>query len=116
MIPRPSPSTDFGNGIVNHNFEMPKMDVVDGEHHGDGCLNRVKMGVIYCMERFFFWYGRLVADWPITFVLACVLLTTVSGFGLMFFTEESTGTKLWIKEDSSARWCRSTLYYTFASS
>ena len=56
------------------------------------------------MEQFFFAYGRLVASKPGVFISLSIVLTVASSYGFKFFYQENTGTKLFIPEDSSARY------------
>ena len=61
-------------------------------------------GVIQkAIEAFFYNYGSMVAKHPWKTIGACVLLTVLLGLGLLKFTQENTGIKLWIPRDSSQR-------------
>ena len=40
-------------------------------------------GVIGSLEKFFTWYGRLVATYPKTAIVSCILVTIGGGLGLL---------------------------------
>ena len=48
------------------------------------------------LERYFRWHGRLVATYPLLFLLATTITTVMFGLGLISFREESDLTALWV--------------------
>ena len=67
------------------------------------CSNAFRSLIENAMDTFFFNYGKLVATYPCTFIVLCVILTAVCGAGMINFRMENTGLKLWIPYDSSQR-------------
>ena len=63
----------------------------------------LKTAIIGGIERGFQSYGETVARKPWYFILACVLLTALSGLGLFRFRAENEGIKLWIPRNSDFR-------------
>lgn len=52
------------------------------------------------LERFYYWYGKKVATYPLAFSLICIIVCTLSGIGLYGYNEEANPYKLWIPQDS----------------
>ena len=48
------------------------------------------------LERYFRWHGRLVATYPLLFLLATTITTVMFGLGLISFREEADLTALWV--------------------
>ena len=48
------------------------------------------------LESYFRWHGRLVATYPVLFLLGTVMTTVMFGMGLISFREESDLTALWV--------------------
>ena len=48
------------------------------------------------LERYFRWHGKLVATYPLLFLLATTITTVMFGLGLISFREESDLTALWV--------------------
>ena len=51
-------------------------------------------------ERFFYWWGCAVASNPYKVILATLLLTGLCSLGLLNFTSEADGWKIWLPEGS----------------
>ena len=47
----------------------------------------VQYGIIGSLERFFTWYGCLVATYPKTSIILCILATVGGGLGLLRFVK-----------------------------
>jgi len=60
-------------------------------------------GVISSLERFFTWYGCLVATYPKTAIIVCILATVGGGLGLLRFYEEGDAAALVIPTHSEFR-------------
>lgn len=60
-------------------------------------------GVISSLERFFTWYGCLVATYPKTAIIVCILATVGGGLGLIRFYEEGDAAALVIPTHSEFR-------------
>eukprot|EP00092_Neocalanus_flemingeri_P023513 GFUD01025500.1.p1 GENE.GFUD01025500.1~~GFUD01025500.1.p1 ORF type:complete len:1021 (+),score=134.31 GFUD01025500.1:157-3219(+) len=60
-------------------------------------------GVISSLERFFTWYGCLVATYPKTAIVCCILATLGGGLGLLRFYEEGDAAALVIPTYSEFR-------------
>ena len=60
-------------------------------------------GIISALERFFTWYGSLVATYAKTAILICVAATVAGGLGLARFYEEGDAAALVIPKDSEFR-------------
>ena len=57
------------------------------------------------LERYFRWHGKLVATYPLLFLLATTITTVMFGLGLISFREEADLTALWVpvgRRDSPA--------------
>jgi len=52
------------------------------------------------LETFFEWYGRLVAKYPLTFIVITLLIPALSTIGLLKFKTENNPYKLWIPQNS----------------
>ena len=61
------------------------------------------------LERYFRWHGKLVATYPLLFLLATTITTVMFGLGLISFREESDLTALWVPVGERA--CRATVLY-----
>ena len=48
------------------------------------------------LERYFRWHGKLVATYPLLFLLATTITTVMFGLGLISFREEADLTALWV--------------------
>ena len=55
------------------------------------------------LESYFRWHGRLVASYPVLFLLATLITTVMFGLGLISFREESDLTALWVPVGSKLR-------------
>ena len=55
------------------------------------------------LERYFRWHGKLVATYPLLFLLATTITTVMFGLGLISFREESDLTALWVPVGSKLR-------------
>lgn len=60
-------------------------------------------GVIGSLEKFFTWYGCLIATYPKTAILACVSVTIAGGLGLLRFYEEGDAASMVIPRNSVFR-------------
>jgi len=60
-------------------------------------------GVIGSLEKFFTWYGCLVATFPKLAILACVSVTIAGGLGLLRFYEEGDAASMVIPRNSVFR-------------
>ena len=60
-------------------------------------------GIISALERFFTWYGCLVATYAKTAILICLVATVGGGLGLLRFYEEGDAASLVIPENSEFR-------------
>ena len=67
-----------------------------------GC-QRYQDFVIDGMESFFYSYGKLVANYPLAFIVLSLGLTGLCSLGLTCFKQEQNGLKLWVPEHSSQR-------------
>eukprot|EP00095_Tigriopus_kingsejongensis_P001088 maker-scaffold193_size270907-snap-gene-0.15 protein:Tk01088 transcript:maker-scaffold193_size270907-snap-gene-0.15-mRNA-1 annotation:"hypothetical protein DAPPUDRAFT_306990" len=99
MIPRPSSVHVENEPSV---YSQP-VYLKSGRNPCLKCLDAMKNGIISGMERFFFFYGKAVANRPGWFIFLCILIVSASGSGLMKFYSENVGHKLWISEASSSR-------------
>jgi len=63
----------------------------------------VQYGIIGSLERFFTWYGCLVATYPKTSIILCILATVGGGLGLLRFYEEGDAASLVIPTHSEFR-------------
>ena len=66
-------------------------------------IRHLQNGVIQNMERFFRWYGEMVASHPWAAIIACVSLTVLGGLGLLNFYEEGDAASLVIPTHSQFR-------------
>ena len=116
MIPRPksthTESSSIGgstlrkNGTLNRNSLPPNGAAFvqpNSRNPFTRCCSAFRSLIEDALDTFFFNYGKLVASHPFTFILLCVLLTSVCGIGMINFRMENTGLKLWIPHDSSQR-------------
>ena len=55
------------------------------------------------LESYFRWHGRLVASYPVLFMLGTVMTTVMFGLGLISFREEADLTVLWVPVGSKLR-------------
>jgi hypothetical protein len=60
-------------------------------------------GVIHSLERFFLWYGELVASHPVKAIIGCFIVTALGGAGLLRFYEEGDAASLVIPVNSQFR-------------
>ena len=60
-------------------------------------------GIISGLERFFNWYGRLVATYAKTAIIICVVATVCGGLGLLRFYEEGDAASLVVPKHSQFR-------------
>ena len=60
-------------------------------------------GIISALERFFNWYGRLVATYAKTAIIICVVATVCGGLGLLRFYEEGDAASLVVPKHSQFR-------------
>jgi len=60
-------------------------------------------GVTGSLQRFFLWYGELVATHPWKAIIACLAITIAGGSGLLRFYEEGDAASLVIPRDSEFR-------------
>jgi len=60
-------------------------------------------GVIGSLEKFFTWYGSLIATYPKTAILACIAVTIAGGLGLLRFYEEGDAASMVIPRNSVFR-------------
>ena len=117
MIPRPKSthtesssiagSTLRKNGTLNRNSLPPNGAAFVQNESSNPCLrcgNAFRSCIETALDTFFFNYGKLVATYPLIFILLCFLLTAICGMGMMNFRMENTGLKLWIPSDSSQRY------------
>ena len=116
MIPRPKSthtessstggSTLRKNGTLNRSSLPPNGAVLVQARSRNPCMrcgSAFRDLIEDALDTFFFNYGKCVASHPWTFILFCILLTSVCGVGMMRFHMENTGLKLWIPHDSSQR-------------
>ena len=59
--------------------------------------------IVNSLENGFDWYGKSVCQNPKTYISICLVITGLCSIGLLNFTRESTGVKLWIPENSEFR-------------
>jgi len=60
-------------------------------------------GIISSLEKFFTWYGKLVATYPWTSIFICIIITVGGGLGLLRFYEEGDAARLVIPPHSDFR-------------
>ena len=60
-------------------------------------------GIISGLERFFNWYGCLVATYAKTAIIICVVATVCGGLGLLRFYEEGDAASLVVPKHSELR-------------
>jgi Niemann-Pick C1 protein len=60
-------------------------------------------GIIGSLEKFFRWYGELVATHPKKAILACLIATVLGGLGLFRFYEEADAASIVIPNNSQFR-------------
>ena len=98
MIPRPKSthtesssvagSTLRKNGTFNRNSLPPNGAAFVQNESRNPCIrcgNAFRTMIQDALDTFFFNYGRLVATYPCTFILLCILLTSVCGIGMINF-------------------------------
>jgi len=74
------------------------------EHTGlQKFVRACQYGVIGSLERFFSWYGCLVATYPKAAILACISVTIAGGLGLLRFYEEGDAASMVIPTHSVFR-------------
>ena len=69
-------------------------------HVAKKLIRRVSRIAIQIFENFFYWWGRTVASNPYAVILPCLLLTGLCSLGLLNFSSEADGWKLFLPEGS----------------
>ena len=67
------------------------------------CCQAFRTVIENALDTFFFNYGKLVASYPVTAILLCILLTLLCAAGLLNFRMETDRNKLWIPSNSEQR-------------
>ncbi|RXG52107.1 Patched domain-containing protein 3 [Armadillidium vulgare] len=63
-------------------------------------LYKTSTVIINKLEGFFYWYGKTIAKRPKSFIIFCLVLTFLSGLGMINLVQENRPFKLWIPHNS----------------
>ncbi|KAL0275927.1 UNVERIFIED_CONTAM: hypothetical protein PYX00_003640 [Menopon gallinae] len=63
-------------------------------------MDKLKKAVVGSIEKFFYWYGLMIARNPWRFLIGCLIFAAISSLGLLVFRQEKNPMKLWIPHNS----------------
>jgi len=67
-----------------------------------GCCQTITNTITSSLERFFYKVGVGVSKWPAIVIAVCLIISALCLIGLLEYTEESRGDKLWVDQESKS--------------